>query len=188
MTGEDAFTGLEAAIVLIAFITIASVFSYVILGAGFTTTQKSQQVVHAAVAQTANILELMGNVFGIAETDGGPVSELQIAFKPGMGAEGVDMSRVVFTIATDSNIETLTRGPDLTDPAPGEWTIQERRNEAGAPNDQLQRGEEFLITIRPTNPLTPGTQFTLEVRPSAGSGFSIRRTIPAYTQRTNILY
>ena len=32
---EEAFTGLEAAIVLIAFIVVAAVFSYVVLGAGF---------------------------------------------------------------------------------------------------------------------------------------------------------
>ena len=38
---EDAFTGLEAAIVLIAFVVVASVFSYVVLGAGFFTTQKA---------------------------------------------------------------------------------------------------------------------------------------------------
>jgi len=42
---EDAFTGLEAAIVLIAFVVVAAVFSYVVLGAGFFTTQKSQEVV-----------------------------------------------------------------------------------------------------------------------------------------------
>ncbi|HUU74972.1 MAG TPA: archaellin/type IV pilin N-terminal domain-containing protein, partial [Methanoregulaceae archaeon] len=44
---EDAFTGLEAAIVLIAFVVVAAVFSYVVLGAGFFTTQKSQEVVHS---------------------------------------------------------------------------------------------------------------------------------------------
>jgi len=31
---EDAFTGLEAAIVLIAFVVVAAVFSYVMLNAG----------------------------------------------------------------------------------------------------------------------------------------------------------
>jgi len=40
---DDAFTGLEAAIVLIAFVVVAAVFSYVVLGAGFFTTQKSQE-------------------------------------------------------------------------------------------------------------------------------------------------
>ena len=58
MRNEDAFTGLEAAIVLIAFIVVAAVFSYVILGAGFFATQKSQEVVHTGVAQTSSTLEL----------------------------------------------------------------------------------------------------------------------------------
>ena len=38
---HDAFTGLEAAIVHIAFVVVAAVFAYVILGAGFFTTQKA---------------------------------------------------------------------------------------------------------------------------------------------------
>ncbi|WP_421909142.1 archaellin/type IV pilin N-terminal domain-containing protein [Methanolacinia petrolearia] len=33
--GSEGFTGLEAALVLVAFIVVATVFSYVILGAGF---------------------------------------------------------------------------------------------------------------------------------------------------------
>ena len=39
---DEGFTGLEAAIVLIAFVVVAAVFSYVVLGAGFFTTQKAQ--------------------------------------------------------------------------------------------------------------------------------------------------
>ena len=38
---DEGFTGLEAAIVLIAFVVVAAVFSYVVLGAGFFTTQKA---------------------------------------------------------------------------------------------------------------------------------------------------
>lgn len=38
---ERAFTGLEAAIVFIALIVVASVFAYVVLGAGIATSQKS---------------------------------------------------------------------------------------------------------------------------------------------------
>ncbi|HQE85366.1 MAG TPA: flagellin, partial [Methanolinea sp.] len=48
---DDAFTGLEAAIVLIAFVVVAAVFSYVVLGAGFFTTQKSQETVYSATKQ-----------------------------------------------------------------------------------------------------------------------------------------
>jgi flagellin FlaB len=53
---DEGFTGLEAAIVLIAFVVVAAVFSYVVLGAGFFTTQKSQETVYKGVEQaTTNI-------------------------------------------------------------------------------------------------------------------------------------
>jgi flagellin FlaB len=44
---NDAFTGLEAAIVLIAFVIVAAVSAYVVLGAGFITMQKSQEVIYS---------------------------------------------------------------------------------------------------------------------------------------------
>ena len=46
---DRAFTGLEAAMVFIAFIVVASVFAYVALGAGFFTTQKMEQTIFSAV-------------------------------------------------------------------------------------------------------------------------------------------
>ncbi|MDW7989264.1 MAG: archaellin/type IV pilin N-terminal domain-containing protein, partial [Archaeoglobaceae archaeon] len=57
---EKGFTGLEAAIVLIAFVVVAAVFSYVMLGAGFYTTQKSKQVVDTGVKQASSSLTLDG--------------------------------------------------------------------------------------------------------------------------------
>jgi len=60
MNKEEAFTGLEAAIVLIAFVVVAAVFSYVVLGAGFFTTQKSQEVVYSSVEQASSSIEILG--------------------------------------------------------------------------------------------------------------------------------
>ncbi len=65
---EKGFTGLEAAIVLIAFVVVAAVFSYVMLGAGFFTTQKSQEVVHTGVAQASSSVELSGDVIAHGDT------------------------------------------------------------------------------------------------------------------------
>ena len=58
------FTGLEAAIVLTAFVVVAAVFSYVVLNAGFFTTQKSKEVVHTGVEQATSSIELAGDVIG----------------------------------------------------------------------------------------------------------------------------
>jgi len=67
MFSENAFTGLEAAIVLIAFVVVAAVFSYVVLGAGFFTTQSAQEAVHTSVDQASSSLELSGDVYGIGD-------------------------------------------------------------------------------------------------------------------------
>jgi flagellin FlaB len=61
---KRAFTGLEAAIVLTAFVVVAAVFSYVVLNAGFFTTQKSKEVIHTSVEQATSSAELSGNVIG----------------------------------------------------------------------------------------------------------------------------
>lgn len=53
-TKEEGFTGLEVAIVLIAFIVVAAVLSYVVLGAGFLNTRKSQEVVYTCVDMTSS--------------------------------------------------------------------------------------------------------------------------------------
>jgi flagellin FlaB len=61
---KRAFTGLEAAIVLTAFIVVAAVFSYVVLNAGFFTSSKSKEVVHTGVEQVTSSVELAGDVIG----------------------------------------------------------------------------------------------------------------------------
>ncbi|MHC1582058.1 MAG: archaellin/type IV pilin N-terminal domain-containing protein [Candidatus Syntropharchaeia archaeon] len=61
---DRAFTGLEAAIVLTAFVVVAAVFSYVVLNAGFFTTQKSKEVIHTGVEQATSSVELAGDIIG----------------------------------------------------------------------------------------------------------------------------
>ena len=61
---KKAFTGLEAAIVLTAFIVVAAVFSYMVLGAGFFSTEKAKEVVHTGVETTTSSAELAGDVIG----------------------------------------------------------------------------------------------------------------------------
>ena len=44
---ERGITGLETAIILIAFVVVASVFAYTVLSAGIFSSQKGQEVVKA---------------------------------------------------------------------------------------------------------------------------------------------
>ena len=112
---EDGFTGLEAAIVLIAFVVVAAVFSYVVLGAGFFTTQKSQQVVHAGVTQAASNIVVKGNVYGIVTMMRiRRLDKLQFDFGLAAGGLPVDVSKITMTWSTANvtpyNLNVLQRG------------------------------------------------------------------------------
>jgi len=60
--GEGGITGLETAIILIAFVVVAAVFAYTVLSAGLFSTQKSQEAVYSGLEETRSTLELRGGV------------------------------------------------------------------------------------------------------------------------------
>jgi archaeal flagellin FlaB len=108
--GEKGFTGLEAAIVLIAFVVVAAVFSYVMLGAGFFTTQKSQEVVHTGVMQASSSVELSGDV--IAKGSANNITNITMFLQLTSGGSQVDMNRtlIVYSSPTKAPTELLRNG------------------------------------------------------------------------------
>lgn len=186
---EDAFTGLEAAIVLIAFVVVAAVFSYVVLGAGFFTTQKSQETVHSGVAMASSAVEVLGDVYGIADNDGDDIKYIQFTVGLAAGASTVDMNKTVMVFSTNATVETLDKGTDKADPTAKQWTILERHNNLGGlENNMLEKDEQFVLKVMPTNSLAPYTSFNLEVKPPVGAALGIKRSIPAYTHKSTLLY
>lgn len=65
--GQRGITGLETAIILIAFVVVASVFAYTVLSAGLFSTQKSKEAVYSGLKETQSTLELRGPVIGYAD-------------------------------------------------------------------------------------------------------------------------
>jgi flagellin-like protein len=60
--GRQGITGLETAIILIAFVVVAAVFAYTVLSAGIFSTQKSQETIYSGLQQTASTMEIKGGV------------------------------------------------------------------------------------------------------------------------------
>ncbi len=183
---EDAFTGLEAAIVLIAFVVVAAVFSYVVLGAGFFTTQKSQQVVHAGVTQAASNIVVKGNVYGISEV-ADQVGYLQFDLGLAAGGLPVDVTRIqmVFATETDTPYTAKYDPVDGWPTASGNWSVIDKS--AGA-NDLIQEGQYFTVMFKPNDNLTPRQSFSLEIKPENGAALGIERSIPAGITNTTILF
>jgi len=59
---EKGITGLETAIILIAFVVVAAVFAYTALSAGLFSTQKAQEAVYSGLKEAQSTLELRGGV------------------------------------------------------------------------------------------------------------------------------
>ena len=188
---NNAFTGLEAAIVLIAFVIVAAAFSYVILGAGFFTTQRAQESVHTSIGQSSSTLEIIGNVYGIG-SDNTKITSVNFTIALAPGATPVDFSNVVLTYSNASTLETLTQTQSPTYPVeptgPGFWAVTKVNNDVGTNNKLLEAGEQFEVSALPSNPIVSNDKFTLEVKPGVGAAFDITRTAPAGLHLVNLLY
>jgi flagellin FlaB len=193
---DNGFTGLEAAIVLIAFVVVAAVFSYVVLGAGFFTTQKAQQTVYSAVGQASSTLEIIGNVYGTNPVATGATGDAiqNVTFNVGLaaGASSVDMSKVVLVYSNETQLATLnytTSADQLSNPP--NWAITAVQNSpGGSSTTMLQPNEQFTINCYLGNigGIPANDKFTIELRPSVGAAISISRTVPAAVMPVNALY
>ena len=184
MKNEDAFTGLEAAIVLIAFIVVAAVFSYVVLGAGFFTAQEGQRTVHTGVAQATSNLELSGPVV-VKATDTSSLGSISFFLQLAAGGASVDMEKVTFTVSTADNLETY-KYKDST--VTKEWYADGTKQKDGTgTNAMLDKFEMVKITISDaTMPnIAPNARFTVEVKPDKGAALPINRIAPPDFQTSN---
>jgi len=189
LSNEEAFTGLEAAIVLIAFVVVSAVFAYTVLGTGFMATQKTQKAVYEGLGQVSGGLALRGHVMGFAPADGASIQTLRVVLGSNMATGSIeDLNLMAVQFATDTDIETLEQGTDLAEPAAGEWTVYRREQSTDTPNNVLEPNEQITIALRPSSPLAPGTTFMLELRPDGGAPVILHRTVPAFTARSNILH
>lgn len=178
-SNDKGFTGLEAAIVLIAFVVVAAVFSYVVLGAGFFTTQKAQQTVHTGVAQTTSSVEVSGPVSVEINAGGTDVSVITFYLQLAAGGTGVDMSKVTFTLSTPTQVETFTNNQ-----VSYKWVKENSPpgSDHHTTTGLLTAREMVLVTITPglsSSDLGTNTAFTIDVNPSVGASLPISRTLPA---------
>ncbi|WAI01048.1 flagellin [Methanogenium organophilum] len=188
MNRDEGFTGLEAAIVLIAFVVVAAVFSYVVLGAGFFTTQKSQEVVYTSVEMASSNLEVIGDVYGLAADTATGVDTIRFTVGLSAGGSPVDFSTVQMVFATEDTVEILNATSGHTDALSGtdkEWNITDG---VTGTDLLLEDQDKFTILAHPTDELTENEEFNLEIRPSVGAAFGLKRTIPAKINSVNLLY
>jgi flagellin FlaB len=195
LSREEAFTGLEAAIVLIAFVVVAAVFSYVVLGAGFFSTQKAQESVHTGVQQASSSFEVLGDVYGVDTTGASPHVQINyMNFTLGLAPGGmpIDMSKLTMVFANQSVRNDIDQAGVLLNnasPAANEWSVARVINGNG--NALLEGGEQMDLVVHlreSTSSIAARDTFTLEIKPIIGPALSIARTAPGGIDPVNKLY
>lgn len=196
---EDAFTGLEAAIVLIAFVVVAAVFSYVMLGAGFYATQEAQRTVHTGSQQASSSMEIIGNVYGHATSTGAYLDYIEFTVGNTAGGAPIDItqtlvtyvrgnSSVVIPFNESASVSPVGENKTPTKTDDGYWYVHKIYNHVGTENKLLEPGEQFVLRVYfPDQLLTPNTRFSVNLQPAVGAAYPIKKTVPATLYQMNVL-
>lgn len=183
---QDAFTGLEAAIVLIAFVVVAAVFSYVVLGAGFYTTLKSQETVYKSVEQATSNIQMVGNVYGIASVPSQGINRIEFSIALTPGAPAADLTKMTVMYSTDVvSPVTYYYGGETADAS--HFSAMKSGTTTVAPTMQQTEQITIRINVPSSTLLKENTRYNLEVRPVKGSAYTFTRTTGPTIFTSNVL-
>ncbi len=184
---ESGQTALEAAIILIAFIVVASVFAFAILSSGSKSTEKGQQAINAGLQGVQSSMEVKGAIIAKDNADGDGVGSITLTLSLVAGGEPIDLNQINRKIVIGYRDSTqVVNGLPWTIEADG-WLVSNDPDPDDATKIKadtlLEDGELVELTI-PLSTLDtpivlgPNTEFTLEVKPPTGSVMNLTRTTP----------
>ena len=169
--GERGMTGLETAIVLIAFVTVASVLAYSVLSAGVFSAERGKATVYSGLEQAQSTMEIEGSVLGTS-TDNTNLATMRFWVGLTIPDEEVDMTSLVFTYYDKGYHEQLTSS---------DWTsaIDAGSTERGFA-DMLEDDEihKVTATIPSGANATAYNWCTIQVIPPSGASLNLKRTMP----------
>jgi flagellin FlaB len=197
MSGENrvrwrkGLTGIETAIILIAFVIVAAVFAFAVLNIGFQTTQKAQDVMRAGMEQASSALELDGAV--IAYKGNNFVNNITLAIRLSPGRSPIALSQDFFAVAVTTQKKywsNVYRNSTAASPA------QVKCDASLAPEGVaaciypiidrgavgfLEHGDKFLVIIAfrdQTVAPEVNTPVTIELKPAVGDVLTVQRIMP----------
>jgi flagellin FlaB len=183
---QRGMTGLETAIILIAFVTVAAVFGYAVLSAGLFSAERGKETIYAGLQQAKANMEVSGSVIVQSNTLKTAADNITFTVRNAIAGAPIDMTapggaglnRCVISLTTAdvyyNNVE---------------WS----KVDIGASDNDalLEAGEQMEVTVKLngiktadnvtlTNPnIGVNDWFNLQVKPTQGSTMTLQRTLPA---------
>ena len=170
---QKGLTGLETAIILIAFVIVASVFAYVVLSDGLFSSQKTKEAINNGLQSTMSTLQIKGNV--VAKMESGIATHIYFGLGVPAAGNPVDFSSVngtallVVSYSDESNIVPSCN-----------WTISKLST---INNDDILDPLELFqldVTLPNSGTLSLGAydRFSMEIKPADGPVLTFERTLP----------
>ena len=173
---EEGITGLETAIILIAFVVVATVFAFVVLTTGIFSSERGKETVFAGLEKARGTMEVRGGI--VVTAAGGPlvVTDIQFAVSTTAGGEPIplDPASTVNRTVIAYRDNTVVND-DVT------YTVNVIVGDA---DSLLETGELHVISIDvsaaiPAATIDANDTWTLEVQTPVGAVVDITRQMPA---------
>ncbi|HEY33301.1 MAG TPA: hypothetical protein G4O10_09405 [Dehalococcoidia bacterium] len=203
---ERGITGLETAIILIAFVVVASVFAYTVLSAGIFSSQKAKEAIYSGLDESTSSMEPRGGVTAYSGTVGATETVVKVSFTvttalPGYAADLTPPYTASDTDLTGSGMQNVCLVSYIDDSQlimDTAWTVDFIGKNNG--DYLLDADEQAVITvwladyaassyatgIDETDPFIDAEEdmlsvydtFTMEVRGEKGAILCMERTVP----------
>jgi flagellin FlaB len=192
---RKAMTGLETAMILVAFVITAAAFAFVVLNMGFLTAEKAQSVIGAGMREASSSMLTDSGVIGQFSNVTGDQSDICLVkltfyLKLSQGNEPVDLG--------DQNmVVTYTNLRCHGELYASNGTVMTVTGVNSDGDALLEDGEKYKVVIdftelaidgvdpavsagsRPDLYAHPYEEFRVELRPSQGAVLTIEKLVPA---------
>ncbi|HIQ23807.1 MAG TPA: flagellin [Pyrodictium delaneyi] len=186
--------GIEAAIVLIAFVLVASALAFVAINMGMFASQKSKEVMAKAYEASTRALDVAGSAIAKVDTASEQVVMVYVPVKLAAGASPIDLNKTVVSVliqkpnetgvaiadaVSDASVVRITMLDEIIlDSYNASWFATSKSDT----DRLLEQGEILILAINVTNSTGAGlpaySTVEIEIKPPIGAPLLVRYEVP----------
>ena len=196
---QRGITGLETAIILIAFIVVAAVFAFTVMTTGLFSTEKAKTTAQAGIAEASSTFAPKGGLIAECEQNAQNacthVRSLTFQITTASGSTGTSIARDKIALIYSDDNQRDSSNANIDDRAAAEGilrtvTVDKIVSTTANTPELLQQGDVAEITVLLNNTagggatlLGPNMIFRLEIIPQQGGSLILSRKTPPELMR-----
>lgn len=107
-------TGMETAIILMAFVVIASIYSFTVLSTGIFSSDKGKETIHAGLGEVSGPVELEGSAIGERSPDTAPPRGESLGTAVATSSSGYHVGPTADTVDKKEDFASANVAPSAT--------------------------------------------------------------------------